>query len=102
MGKAWCSRLKFEWDPIKNAKNLRKHKVDFEEAKYVFSDEMALELYDEEHSVDEDRYIIIGVSSKTRELYVCHCYRNGGDVVRIFSARRATKEEINLYRDNRR
>jgi len=94
--------MKFEWDPVKNVKNRRKHKVDFEEAKYVFSDEMALELYDEENSIDEDRYIIIGLSSKTRELYVCHCYRNGGDVVRIFSARRATKEEIHLYKNNGR
>ena len=94
--------MKFEWDPVKNAKNLRKHKVDFEEARYVFSDEMALELYDEEHSGTEDRYIIIGLSSKTRELYVCHCYRNGGDIVRIISARRASKEEIQLYRNSGR
>ena len=94
--------LKFEWDPVKNIKNLKKHKVDFEEAKYVFRDEMALELYDEEHSEAEDRYIIIGLSSKTRELYVCHCYRNGGNVVRIFSARRATKDEVQLYKNNGR
>jgi len=58
---------------------------------------MALELFDEEHSEEEDRYIIIGLSSKTRELMVCHCYRNGGNVIRIFSARRATKTEITLY-----
>jgi len=58
---------------------------------------MALELFDDEHSVDENRYIIIGISSKTRELMVCHCYRNGGDVIRIISARRATKNEIALY-----
>lgn len=53
--------MKFEWDPVKNARNFRKHKVDFEEAKYVFRDEMALELYEEEHSEKEDRYIIIGL-----------------------------------------
>lgn len=96
--------MKFEWDPVKNKKNFKKHKVDFEEAKYVFRDEMALELYDEEHSEreHEDRYIIIGLSSKTRELYVCHCYRNGGDIVRIFSARRATKDEIQLYKNSGR
>lgn len=94
--------MKFEWDPVKNKSNFKKHKVNFEEAEYVFRDEMALELYDEEHSDDEDRYIIIGLSSKTRELYVCHCYRNGGDVIRIFSARRATAEEIKLYKNRGR
>ena len=72
--------------------------MDFEEAKTVFQDEKALELYDEEHSADgEDRYILIGISSKTRELMVCHCYRNGDEVIRIISARRATAAEIKLY-----
>jgi uncharacterized DUF497 family protein len=90
--------LKFEWDPDKNKRNKKKHGVDFEEAKTVFQDEMALELYDEEHSTDnEDRYIIIGISSKTRELMVCHCYRNGDEVIRIISARRATIAEMKLY-----
>ena len=89
--------MKFDWDPIKNKKNIKKHGVDFEEAKAVFQDEMALEIYDEENSDDEDRFIIIGLSSKSRELTVCHCYRNGGDVTRIFSARRATKTEVILY-----
>ena len=89
--------MKFDWDPEKNKKNVKKHGVDFREAETVFQDEMALELLDEEHSEEEDRYIIIGLSSKTRELMVCHCYRNDGDVIRIFSARRATKTEITLY-----
>jgi len=89
--------MEFEWDPIKNKKNLKKHGVDFEEAKAVFQDEMALELYDDEHSSDEDRFIIIGLSSKSRELTVCHCYRNSGETIRIFSARRATNAEIKLY-----
>ena len=89
--------MKFDWDPTKNKKNIKKHGVDFEEAKTVFQDEMALELYDEENSGDEDRYIIIGLSSKSRELTVCHCYRNGDDITRIFSARRATKTEAILY-----
>lgn len=89
--------MKFDWDKNKNKINIKKHGVDFEEAKTVFQDEMALELYDEEHSDNEERYIIIGISSKTRELMVCHCYRSGGDVVRIFSARRATAAEIKLY-----
>ena len=94
--------MKFEWDPAKNKKNFKKHKVDFEEAQYVFRDELALEVYDEEHSEYEDRYIIIGLSSKTRELYVCHCYRNGGEVVRLISARRATTEEIAIYKNKGR
>lgn len=89
--------MKFEWDLEKNKRNIRKHGVDFDEAKTVFQDEMAFELYDEEHSRDEERFIIIGMSSKSRELMVCHCYRNGGDITRIFSARRATKSEIKLY-----
>ena len=89
--------MKFDWNEEKNIKNVKKHGVAFEEAKTVFQDEMAYEIFDEKHSDDEDRYIIIGLSSKTRELLVCHCYRNGGDIVRIFSARRATKPEITIY-----
>ena len=89
--------MRFEWDPNKNRSNLKKHGVDFEEAETVFQDEMAHEIPDEKHSEDEDRWIIIGLSSKTREILVCHCYRNGSDVIRIFSARRATKSEIALY-----
>jgi hypothetical protein len=89
--------MRFEWDPIKNKSNVKKHGVDFKEAETVFQDEMALELYDEEHSEYENRYIIIGISSKTRELTVCHCYKNGDDIIRLFSARRATKKEIALY-----
>jgi len=89
--------LKFDWNPDKNKSNIKKHGVDFEEAKTVFQDEMALEIPDEEHSEDEERWIIIGLSSKTRELMVCHCYRNGGNIIRIISARRATKHEIVLY-----
>lgn len=89
--------MPFDWDPKKNKSNIKKHGVDFEEAETVFQDEMALEIPDEEHSGDEERWIIIGLSSKTRELMVCHCFRNGGDVIRIFSARRANRVEIALY-----
>jgi len=90
--------LKFDWDPEKNKSNQRKHGIDFREAKTVFQDARAIEIYDEEHSMnDDDRYIIIGISRKDRELMVCHCYRNDGDVVRIFSARKATATEKELY-----
>ena len=60
--------MRFDWNPDKNKSNMKKHGVDFKEAETVFQDEMALELFDDEHSADEDRYIIIGISSKTREL----------------------------------
>jgi len=92
--------MKFEWNPDKNKSNVKKHGVDFEEAESVFQDEMALELFDDDHSEDEDRFIIIGISSKTRELTVCHCYKNSGDTIRIISARRATKNEIAIYERN--
>ena len=66
--------MKFEWDLEKNKSNIKKLGIDFKEAETVFQDEMALELFDDEHSEDENRYIIIGLSSRTRELMVCHCY----------------------------
>jgi len=89
--------MRFEWDPVKNAKNQRKHRIDFREAKTVFQDDKAIKIEDDEHSQEEDRHIIIGMSLKDRELYVCHCYRDDGDVIRIFSARKATKSEKELY-----
>ena len=89
--------MEFDWDPNKNDVNLRKHGISFDEAETVFEDERAVTIYDEEHSEDEDRFKIIGISTKLRELAVCHCYRNGDMVIRIISARRATKNESKLY-----
>ena len=90
--------MKFEWDPAKNRQNIKKHRIDFKEAETVFEDERAVEMYDEEHSQSEDRFKIIGMSGiQPQELYVCHCYRNGGEIIRIISARRATKLEAMLY-----
>ena len=89
--------MRFDWDTNKNEVNIRKHGVDFEEAETVFEDENAVTIYDEEHSEDEDRFKIIGISRKLRELTVCHCYRNGDEVTRIISARKATKNESKLY-----
>ena len=89
--------MKFEWNPEKNEINIKKHGVDFYEAETVFEDERAITIYDEEHSDSEERFKIIGISRKLRELTVCHCYRNGDEVTRIISARRATKTEIKLY-----
>lgn len=89
--------MKFEWDPEKNEVNIRKHGVDFYEAETVFEDERAVTIYDENHSAGEDRFKIIGISRKLRELTVCHCFRNGDEVTRIISARRATNNESKLY-----
>ena len=89
--------MKFVWDPVKNAKNQRKHGIDFREAKSVFQDKKAVRIDDDEHSQEEERYIIIGVSRKERELMVCHCLKDDGDTIRIFSARRATKTEKAIY-----
>jgi len=93
--------LKFEWDEEKNRINIRKHRVSFEEAETVFEDKNAIYDYDKSHSTNEDRFIVIGISEEfDRELTVCHCYRGkNDDVIRIISARRATKNEIKLYEE---
>ena len=90
--------MKFEWDEKKNNINKIKHGVTFEEASTVFDDTYALIIHDEINSSSEDeRFIIIGRDIIFRELYVCHCYRSN-DIVRIISARKATKTEISMYR----
>ena len=88
----------FEWDPAKNQTNARKHGVSFEEAQSVFSDENGLLIHDPDHSDDEDRFVLLGLSSSRRALVVCHCYRAEGDVIRIISARRADRRERQTYR----
>lgn len=90
--------LRFEWDENKNSINKRKHKVSFEEAKSVFEDVEALIIDDPEHSEQEERFIIMGFSSKARLLVVCHCYRANETVIRIISARKATERESMQYR----
>ncbi len=89
--------IKFEWDENKNDINKKKHRISFEEAKTVFYDENALVINDPEHSQEEDRFIILGVSDKTNLLVVCHCYRESDSVIRIISARKATTTETNQY-----
>mgnify|MGYP003581883346 FL=1 len=89
--------IKFEWDPAKAASNLRKHGVSFEEAQTVFYDEFAVQFYDEPHSAEEDRFLMLGMSSGAHLLLVCHCERDGGDIIRIISARKATKQESAHY-----
>ena len=88
----------FDWDPLKAAANLRKHRVSFEEAKSVFYDEFAVQFFDEDHSTDEERFILLGMSAGAKLLLVCHCERERETVVRIISARKATKRESAFYR----
>jgi len=90
--------LIFEWDEEKNKSNKMKHDVSFEDAATVFDDENAVYSPDKEHSEYEERFIIIGRSVNTQELTVCYCYRGEEEeVIRIISARDATKQEITIY-----
>jgi uncharacterized DUF497 family protein len=89
--------LFFEWDPVKAAANLRKHKVSFEDAQTVFSDERARLIDDPDHSEDEERFLLLGLSSSLRLLVVAHCYRSTDNVIRIISVRKATADEARHY-----
>ena len=89
--------LRFEWDSRKAAENKRKHGVTFEEAKTAFFDERARLMDDPDHSEDEERFILLGLSGTLRLLVVCHCYRGEQGVIRIISARRATAHESKYY-----
>lgn len=91
--------IKFEWDENKNKINQKKHGISFTEAKTVFYDDEALVIDDPEHSEKEERFIILGLSNKANLLVVCHCYRASETVIRIISARKATKKEIQYYRN---
>lgn len=90
--------MKFEWDENKNQINQRKHGISFEEAQTVFYDDEALVRDDPDHSDYEERFIILGMSSKANMLVVCHCYRASETVIRIISARKATKTESKYYK----
>ena len=87
----------FEWDRRKSNENQRKHGVSFEEASSVFSDEHALLIPDPEHSSEEDRFLLLGMSASLRTLVVCHCYRKSDEVIRIISARKASRSERAQY-----
>ena len=91
------NNINFDWDDRKSILNQKKHNVSFEEAKTVFYDENAIEFYDEKHSALEDRFLLLGVSYKSRILLVCHCVREKGTMIRIISARKATKLERKQY-----
>lgn len=91
--------IRFEWDENKNHINQKKHNISFEEAKTVFYDDEALVRDDPDHSQDEDRFVILGMSQEAHLLVVCHCYRESDEVIRIISARKATTTESKQYYD---
>lgn len=91
------SDLRFTWDPRKAKANERKHGVSFDEAESVFLDDHALLAPDPDHSDDEDRFLLLGVSSKLRLVVVCHCLRESENLIRMISARKATKPERDQY-----
>jgi uncharacterized protein len=90
--------IQFQWDEAKAAANLKKHHVSFEEAKSIFFDDLGVQFFDDDHSSDEDRFLMLGMSSGAKLLIVCHCERDHGATIRIISARRATKRESAFYR----
>ena len=89
--------MKFEWDDNKNKSNIQKHGVSFDEAKSVFYDDFAIQFYDEAHSQKEERFLMLGMSSQSRLLLICHCERDAGNAIRIISARKATQKESTHY-----
>ena len=91
------AELRFTWDNRKAAQNHRDHRVAFEEAKTVFLDEHALLIDDRDHSDDEERLLLLGISFNLRLIAVVHCYRESDEVIRIISARKATRTERNIY-----
>jgi len=90
-------KYSFKWDDEKNISNFKKHSVWFEEASTIWADARASEFFDPEHSTDEDRYIRIGFSTQSKLLLVIFCERNDGNIIRIISARKATKNEMEQY-----
>ena len=89
--------LRFEWDDNKNKINQDKHNISFEEAQTVFYDDDALLKDDPDHSEDEERFLLLGLSTEANILVVVHCYRADDSVIRIISARKATKTERKQY-----
>jgi hypothetical protein len=91
--------IKFTWDENKNEINKRKHGLSFEEASEVFGDENAILFDDPDHSIEEDRFLIIGALKSTKICIVSHCYRDNDNVIRLISAREATKNERTIYQE---
>ena len=95
------SGILFEWDESKNRADKRKHGVSFEEAQTVFLDESAIRFFDPDHSTEEDRFLMLGISIHLRVLVMCHCFRVDDSLIRIISARKANRKEAGTYRDYR-
>jgi uncharacterized DUF497 family protein len=95
------NKLVFKWDKRKENANIKKHGISFEEARTSFYDENAIEFFDPDHSDEEDRFILLGVSHKLNALVVCHCFKEEETTVRIISARKADKDEANIYWSHR-
>jgi len=91
--------IHFDWDTAKSKTNKKKHGVSFEEAQSVFYDEHGKLIADPDHSGVEERFVLIGLSEHLRTLVVCHCYRQNDTVIRIISARKATRHEAKLYEE---
>ncbi len=89
--------MRFIWDQNNNLANIKKHGISFEEAENVFFDDNARLIPDPEHSISEERFIILGVTNKLRFLVVVHTYKEDDNVIRIISARKATKTELKYY-----
>jgi len=89
--------LRFEWDARKSKTNLSRHGVSFEEASSAFLDEHGILIDDPDHSEDEDRFVLLGLSATLRLLVVCHCHREEGEVIRLISARKADRAEHGDY-----
>lgn len=89
--------LRFSWDDRKNKTNQKKHGISFEEAQTIFFDEDAIEYYDPDHSEEEDRFLMLGLSYRVRVLVVSYCLRREGAEIRIIASRKATKKEQEIY-----
>ncbi len=94
--------LHFEWDKRKEKTNVKKHGIFFEDARTAFYDEKAVQFIDPDHSDEEDRFILLGLSFKPQVLVVCHCFRESETVIRIISARKADKDEEQEYWKHRK
>ncbi len=93
------AHLGFVWDERKDAKNIKKHGVSFNMAQTVFYDDNARLIHDYEHSGNEERFILLGMSINLNIMVVVHCYKEDEEVIRIISARRATKNETIKYEE---
>ena len=92
------NKITFHWDEQKNKINQQKHGITFAEAESVFFDDYAIQFWDEDHSQEEERFLLLGISSKMRILIVVHCFREEDSIIIIISSRKATKNESQEYR----